>query len=291
MKNFPGPGRFRPGGTAMTFTPRTVFQLQRTEDVMRANFLGSPIDLLTFDQTIAAAIEAMLTRKQIQHVAINVAKLVKMRRDPELRRDVTESDIIGVDGAGIVWGARALGIKVPERVAGIDLMERLLALCSVQNFRPYLLGTRRSVLEKAVENAHRHWPGLTLAGYRDGYFSESEEHGIVEDIRSTAPDCLFIALPTPRKERFVHRYRDTIGVPFVMGVGGSFDILAGEVSRAPRPMQNAGLEWLYRVYQEPKRMWWRYFSTNAVYAGLIGRELIARTVRGTIFPSNTKRAS
>jgi N-acetylglucosaminyldiphosphoundecaprenol N-acetyl-beta-D-mannosaminyltransferase len=247
---------------------------------MRTNFLGSPIDLLTFDETVALAVEAMLTRKPVQHVAINVAKLVKMRSDAELRRDVTESHIIGIDGAGIVIGARALGIKVPERVAGIDLMQRLLAICSVQHFRPYFFGARRSVLERAIKNAYRYWPGLELAGCSDGYFGQEEEAEIVENIQKSRADCLFIGIPTPRKERFLHRYRDDLGVPFIMGVGGSFDVLAGHVSRAPRGMQRAGLEWLYRVYQEPKRMWWRYFSTNAVYAGLLGKEFVIRNVRG-----------
>jgi N-acetylglucosaminyldiphosphoundecaprenol N-acetyl-beta-D-mannosaminyltransferase len=136
------------------------------------------------------------------------------------------------------------------------------------------------VLERAVENADLNWPGLVLAGYRDGYFGEEEEAEIVEDIKRSNPDCLFIGLPTPRKERFLHRYRETLGVPFIMGVGGSFDVLAGHVSRAPRSLQNAGLEWLYRVYQEPKRMWWRYVSTNAVYAGLLGKELLSAKFRG-----------
>jgi len=247
---------------------------------MRTHFLGSPIDLLTFDETVAMAVEAMLTRKPKQHVAINVAKIVKMRSNSELRRDVAESDIIGIDGAGIVLGARALGIKVPERVAGIDLMERLLAICSVQHFRPYFFGAKRKVLERAVDNAFHLWPGLQLSGYRDGYFGEEEEHDIVADIRKSRADCLFIGLPTPRKERFLHRYRDELGVSFIMGVGGSFDVLAGHVARAPRAMQTAGLEWLYRVYQEPKRMWWRYVSTNAVYAGLLGKEFVTRKIRG-----------
>lgn len=254
--------------------------MRKAEKKMRTTFLGSPIDLFTFDETVSLAVEAMLTRKPVQHVAINVAKLVKMRNDAELRRDVTESHIIGIDGAGIVIGARALGIKVPERVAGIDLMQRLLAVCSVQHFRPYFFGARRKVLEQAIRNAYRLWPGLELAGYRDGYFGEEEEAEIVENIKNSKADCLFIGIPTPRKERFLHRYRDTLGVPFIMGVGGSFDVLAGHVSRAPRGMQSAGLEWLYRVYQEPKRMWWRYVSTNAVYAGLLGKELVTRTVRG-----------
>jgi N-acetylglucosaminyldiphosphoundecaprenol N-acetyl-beta-D-mannosaminyltransferase len=220
----------------------------------------------------------MLTRKTTHHVAMNVAKLVKARRDPELFHDVSEGDIVGVDGMGIVWGARALGIAVPHRVPGVDLMQRLLAICAAHDFRPYFLGARRSVLDRAVVNALDRWPGLTFAGYRDGYFGPEEEAQVVEDIRARAPHCLFIGMPTPRKERFLHRYRDVLGVPFIMGVGGGIDVLAGHVRRAPDGFQRAGLEWLYRTWQEPRRMWWRYASTNAVFAGLLGREIVARAV-------------
>jgi N-acetylglucosaminyldiphosphoundecaprenol N-acetyl-beta-D-mannosaminyltransferase len=247
---------------------------------MRADFLGVPIDLLTFDETVDRAIDAMLTRKTTQHVAMNVAKLVKAQRDPELRRDVVESHIVGVDGMGIVWGARALGINVPERVAGVDLMERLLGICAAHDFRPYFLGARHHVLERALINALRRWPGLRFAGYRDGYFSREDEPLVVEQIRASRADCLFIAMPTPQKERFLHQYRDALGVPFIMGVGGSLDVLAGYVKRAPRGVQSSGLEWLYRSCQEPRRMWWRYASTNATYAAMLGRELIVRMLRG-----------
>ena len=243
---------------------------------MRTMFLGMPIDPLTFDQTVEVARRAMLTRQPVQHVALNVAKLVKARTDPELRRDVSESDLVGVDGTGIVWGARALGIRIPERVAGVDLMERLLAICARDSFRPYFLGARPQVLERAMEVAKARWPGLTFAGSHDGYFELEDEADVVADIRASQADCLFIAMPTPRKERFLHRYRRALGVPFIMGVGGSLDVLAGTVRRAPPVMQRAGLEWLYRTWQEPRRMWWRYASTNAAYAGLLGREIAAR---------------
>lgn len=247
---------------------------------MRADFLGVPIDLLTHEETVERAVSAMLTRNTTHHVAMNVAKLVKAQRDPELRRDVAESHIVGVDGMGIVWGARALGIKVPERVAGVDLMESLLGVCAAHDFRPYVLGARQHVLEKALVNAMRRWPGLRFAGYRDGYFGREEEPSVVERIRASRADCLFIAMPTPRKERFLAEYRDVVGVPFIMGVGGAIDVLAGYVKRAPRGMQSSGLEWLYRSCQEPRRMWWRYASTNAVYAAMLGKELAARAFRG-----------
>ncbi len=246
---------------------------------MRAEFLGTPIDLLTLEQTVIRAVDAMLMQKPTHHVALNVAKLVNMRRNDELKRDVNESHIVGIDGMGIVWGARALGIDVPERVSGVDLMERLLEVCSQLDFRPYFLGATQTVLERATLEALDRWPGLTFAGARNGYFSQEEETGVVEEIRAAKPDCLFIAMPTPRKERFLRKYRDTLNIPFIMGVGGSLDVLAGHVNRAPLKMQRAGLEWLYRIYQEPRRMWWRYANTNAVYAGLLAREWLARRMR------------
>jgi len=245
---------------------------------MRAEFLGIPIDLLTFDETVSTAVDAMLHRKPTQHVAVNVAKLVHARHDPELRRDVSESHIIGIDGMGIVWGARALGLSVPHRVPGVDLMERLLEICAVHEFRPYLLGARKQVLERAVVNSLYRWPGLSFAGYRDGYFTPEEEASIVEDIRFANPHCLFIGMPTPSKERFLHKYRDVLQVPFIMGVGGGIDVLAGHVRRAPPLIQKTGFEWLYRTYQEPRRMWWRYASTNVRFAGLLGKEVIARAL-------------
>jgi N-acetylglucosaminyldiphosphoundecaprenol N-acetyl-beta-D-mannosaminyltransferase len=251
------------------------------EQEMRAEFLGARIDLLTLEETVQRAIDAMLTRKPTHHVALNVAKLVNMRRNDELKRDVNESHIVGVDGMGIVWGARALGIEVPERVSGVDLMERLLEVCSQLEFRPYFLGATQEVLERAFLAALDRWPGLSIAGARNGYFSPEEEERVVEDIRASKPDCLFIAMPTPRKERFLRKHRETLGIPFIMGVGGSLDVLAGHVNRAPARMQRAGLEWLYRVYQEPRRMWWRYANTNAVYAGLLAREWIARRRRAS----------
>ena len=246
---------------------------------MRTEFLCVPIDAMTFDETVDQAVDAMRSGRLTQHVALNVAKLVKLRHDSDLRRDVIESDIVGVDGMGIVWGARALGVRVPERVAGVDLMQQLLAICAREGFRPYLFGARPDVLETAVERSLQRWPRLRLAGYRDGYDGARDETAAVAAIRESAPDCLFIGMPTPHKERFLHRYRFRLGVPFIMGVGGGIDVLAGHVARAPAPVQRMGLEWLYRIYQEPGRMWWRYVSTNVAFAGMLGKALVGRALR------------
>ena len=243
---------------------------------MRYDLLGVPIDALTFNETVKRALNAMERRELTQHVAINAAKLVNARKNPELMRDIADSHIIGVDGMGIVLSARLLGIKVPERVAGVDLMEKLLELCAQRGLRPYFLGARQEVLEQAMSRAEIRWPGLTFAGSRNGYFRSDEEAGIVRAIHDSGADCLFIGMPTPRKERFLRRYRHELGVPFIMGVGGGIDVLAGHVRRAPPIMQRTGLEWLYRIYQEPGRMWRRYATTNCIFAGLIARALIAR---------------
>ena len=241
---------------------------------MRASVMGSPVDILTMSETVDIARKSMREGIPTQHVALNVAKLVNMRTDPVLAADVSGSDIIGIDGMGIIVALRLLGIKSKERVAGIDLFVNLMAVCEKEGFRPYLLGATEDVLQQAVANLKKQHPGLKFAGYRNGHFPADQEAKIVEDIRASGASCLFIGMPTPRKERFLARYRETINVPFIMGVGGTFDVVAGHVSRAPLLMQSLGLEWLYRVYQEPGRLWWRYARTNAKFAFLLLRELL-----------------
>jgi N-acetylglucosaminyldiphosphoundecaprenol N-acetyl-beta-D-mannosaminyltransferase len=225
-------------------------------------------------ETVELAHEAMRSRKRLQHVALNVAKLVNMRRDPVLAADIVSSDLVGIDGMGIVWGARCLGLPVMERVTGIDLLSQLLALCADRKFKPYFLGGTREIVQRSVDQMLKKYPTICFAGFRDGYFKPEEELEVVSEIRKSEADCLFIGMPTPRKERFLAFHRDDLNVPFIMGVGGSFDILAGEVCRAPTPMQASGLEWLYRIYQEPRRMWWRYVKTNTVFAGIFVRAAI-----------------
>ncbi len=243
---------------------------------MRVTFLDLPVDIASMEETVDLALKAMGSRQPMQHVALNVAKLVRASKDPLLKRDVEAADFVGIDGMGVVIGLGLAGIKGAERVAGIDLMMALLARCAEEGFRPYFLGAAPEVLGRAAEVARQRFPGLELAGMRDGYFSEEEEPEVVAAIRQSGADCLFVGMPTPRKERFLARHRDEFDVPFVMGVGGSFDVLAGHVRRAPVWMQKAGLEWVYRVFQEPGRMWKRYASTNLTYLWMLGGVLMKR---------------
>jgi N-acetylglucosaminyldiphosphoundecaprenol N-acetyl-beta-D-mannosaminyltransferase len=200
-----------------------------------------------------------------------------MRRDPDLDADVRSGDLIGIDGMGIVLAARLFGLPARERVSGIDLMEEVLKLCANEGFRPYFLGATRAVVHAAAMAACAKYPALILAGARDGFFQAREEAQVVESIRASKADCLFVGMPTPKKEKFLAAYRDQVGVPFIMGVGGSFDILAGNLQRAPIYWQRIGMEWLFRIYQEPRRMWWRYVKTNTIFAGIILRALILRS--------------
>ncbi len=242
----------------------------------RAEFLGAPLHLVTMAETLDLADEAMTLRKPMHHTVVNVAKLVSMQKNAELFEDVASADLINIDGAGVVYGARLFGIEVPERVAGVDIMENLFRLCAERGFRPYLLGAEASVLNAVVDRLHREYPTLEIAGRRDGYFKPEQEAEVVDDINESGADCLFVAMPTPRKERFLKQYRNRLLPNFTMGVGGSFDVYGGKVSRAPRLVQMVGLEWLYRVLQEPGRLWRRYYETNTAYAVLLLRALLTR---------------
>lgn len=247
----------------------------------RESVLGTQVDLLTRRQTVDRILSAIAERRQIQHCVVNVAKLVTMQTDANLKSDVEASDIVNIDGMGVVWGARMLGVDVPERVAGIDLFQDLLAACAQHGLRPYLLGARQDVLENAVDAIRRAHPAIEIAGWRNGYFTQADEAAVAAQIRACRADMLFVAISSPIKERFIAKYRDDLGVPFLMGVGGSFDVIGGHVRRAPRWMQDYGLEWLYRVIQEPRRMWKRYLLTNVKFAALLLRELAKRGLRRT----------
>jgi N-acetylglucosaminyldiphosphoundecaprenol N-acetyl-beta-D-mannosaminyltransferase len=231
---------------------------------------------VTMDETLALAAEAMSQRRPLHHTVVNVAKLVNMAKNAELFEDVAGADLINVDGAGVLWGARLLGVEIPERVAGVDIMVELFRLCTERGFRPYLLGAEQHVLDAVAARLRREHPTLAVAGMHDGYFKPEDEADIVAGINASGADCLFVAMPTPRKERFLKRHRSELYPNFVMGVGGSFDVYGGKVARAPRLVQKLGLEWLFRVGQEPRRLWRRYYDTNSAYARMLVRELWAR---------------
>ena len=242
----------------------------------RVSLFGVPIDNLTLTETLDRIEELIRQGPTHQHVVVNVDKLVKMQRDPALRAAVLQCDLINVDGMPVVWASRLLGAPLKERVAGIDLFIALTQRCAERGLRVYLLGAEETIVARAVERLKELAPNLTVAGWRNGYWSEAEEPAVAQAIRAARPDVLFVAISSPKKELFVQRWKTEMQVPFVMGVGGSFDVVAGKVNRAPRWMQQSGLEWLYRLAQEPRRMWRRYLVDDLAFVPLVWREWRAR---------------
>lgn len=239
----------------------------------RITFMGSPMDSASMDETVAYIEQRILNAEFTQHVVVNVAKLVTMQTDTELAQSVTACDIINIDGMGIVVGARLLGHTIPERVAGVDLFHRLLAISATNSFPVFLLGAEPDVVEKTAIIVEKTYPGLKVAGFHHGFFWNEEEQ-IVDKIAQSGAKLLFVAITSPKKENFINKWQDKLGVDFVMGVGGTFDVVAGKVKRAPLWMQKSGLEWFYRVIQEPKRMWKRYLITNSTFAWLLLKNVL-----------------
>jgi N-acetylglucosaminyldiphosphoundecaprenol N-acetyl-beta-D-mannosaminyltransferase len=238
----------------------------------RVEVLGVALDAVRFDDAVARCEQAIEDGGYFQHMSVNVAKLVTLQGDARLRDAVSACGLVTADGQGVVWASRLLGRALPERVAGIDLFIRLLERAEERGHRVYILGARESVLEEALARLRRRHPRLTIAGSHHGYFGAGQVAGIVEEIRAARPDMLFVAMTSPLKEMFLDEYGPSLGTPFAMGVGGSVDVIAGVTRRAPRPLQRLGLEWLYRLLQEPRRLARRYLVTNVRFAGLVARE-------------------
>lgn len=215
-----------------------------------------------------------------QHVVVNVAKIVHMQSDVVLAEAIRACDIVNIDGMGVVWGAKMLGAPVRERIAGVDLFERLLEMAAEHAMPVFLLGATPEVVERTANVVSTRHPLLRIAGYHHGYFGDDEE-GVVDTIRRSGARLLFVAITSPKKEAFINRWRERLGVDFVMGVGGAFDVVAGKVRRAPHWMQRCGLEWLFRVIQEPRRMWKRYFVTNSKFALMLTRAWLASILHTT----------
>jgi N-acetylglucosaminyldiphosphoundecaprenol N-acetyl-beta-D-mannosaminyltransferase len=233
------------------------------------------MDVGTMEESVACIDERIQRRKFTQHCVVNVAKLVQMQKDHELRASVEACDIVNVDGMGVVWAARFLGEQVDERVAGIDLFWNLLQLSQRRGYPVYLLGATDKVVSKTASVIATSFPGIVLAGAHHGFFWD-DEAGVVAKIKQSGARLLFVAISSPKKENFINRWREQLGVDFVMGVGGSFDVVAGEVSRAPHWMQRAGLEWFFRLLQEPRRMWKRYLTSNVAFIALVAKLKLAQ---------------
>jgi len=256
---------------------RTEALAPATLPARRVDFLGCPLDLYTSDEILQQVREAIdrRSRKCVIHF-LNGNKIAQAQEDPEMRAILWRGDLVLADGQPLLPMARLLGMEIPERIDGIGLMEKLLCLADEHRYRIFLLGAKQTVLDACVAEIQRRFPGLIVAGHRNGYFRDAELPQIVDQINSTHADILFIGIGTPIKERLADQWGSRIEAPVIQGVGGSFDVLAGLVQRAPDWMQRVGLEWFYRVLQEPRRMFWRYLKTNVQCLALFAKALVAK---------------
>jgi len=239
----------------------------------KTTIFNTNIDNLSMQETLQKVKQAISAKTQLHHVVVNAGKIVAMQSDVQLRESVNSADIINADGQAVIWASKLLGKPLKERVAGIDLMENLVELAHQKNYKIYCLGAKEEVVSKVVSHYKEKYSPKIIAGYRNGYFTKEEEPKIAKEIAESGANILFVAITSPKKENFLYENRETLKVVnFIMGVGGSFDVVSGLVKRAPLWMQRSGLEWFYRLIQEPKRMWKRYLIGNSKFIFLILKE-------------------
>lgn len=234
----------------------------------RYKIMNTYVNAIDIQQTIDYVEKIIEERKPTQHVVINASKINLMESDSMLAKIVNSCPLINADGASVVWAAKRLGIPLKERVTGCDLFQKLVAVSAEKGYKIFLFGAKEEVVTKVKAIYEKQYPGIQIVGYRNGYFTEADEPQIVKQMRDSGADMMFVAFSSPKKEYWVNKYLEEINIPFVMGVGGSFDIVAGVTKRAPEWFQEHGMEWFYRFIQEPRRMWKRYIIGNAKFVAL-----------------------
>ena len=219
----------------------------------RVNILGVDVDAVTMAEAVDVVRRAMDTRAGVMVATANAEMLMRATHDEELRRILNASALVVPDGAGTVWAARHLGHAMPERVAGYDLAQELLRCAPAEGRRVYFFGSAPGVAEKAKAKAEQLYPGIEIVGVRNGFFSLADNAAIIAEIRAARPDLLLVALGVPKQEKWIAAHLAELDVPVAIGVGGTLDVMAGVMKRAPHWMQKAKLEWLFRGLMQPKR--------------------------------------
>lgn len=221
---------------------------------MRGRVLGLPVDLVDQKQAVDKVATAIQDRTPLQVVTLNAEMAMNALADEELGDVIQRAGLVLPDGSGVVWALRHQGQRV-AKLAGVDFVLGLLAEAEERGWRVYLLGAADEVIREAAQRAQQLHPRLQMAGFHHGFFQGDSEVTVVAGIQAASPDILLVALGVPRQEKWIARFQTSLGVPVAIGVGGTFDVMAGRVNRAPRWMQRLHIEWLYRLVKEPWR--WR----------------------------------
>ncbi len=235
--------------------------------------LGIKLNPLTMDETVTVVDQEFIQKNKPLHLmGVNADKINQCYEDSNMMKIVNNCGVVNADGASVVLAGKYLGIDIPERVAGIDLMQELLKLSENKSYSVYFFGAKEEVVKKMLNNFKQVYPNLKVSGYRNGYFSDEEVDSISEDIRQKKPQIVFVGITSPKKEILIERFLEDGIQSVFMGVGGSFDVLSGTIKRAPLWMQKAHLEWLFRVMNEPRRLFKRYFVGNVEFIKAIVKE-------------------
>ena len=216
--------------------------------------LDVPVHPLTMGEAVSILEESITSGEQAFVVTANAEIIMMCQEDAGYKKIVSQdAQLVLPDGAGAVWAGRHLGYKVPERVAGFDLYCQLLDKAAQKGYKAFFFGGSPGIAEAAKAKSEELYPGVQVVGCRNGYFKEEESQAIIDEINASGADMLFAALGAPKQEKWLVRYREQLKPKILMGIGGSFDVFAGKMERAPKWMQDASLEWLFRLYKQPSR--------------------------------------
>jgi len=236
------------------------------------SFAGIKIDNITLEEVIEKVKELIKKGKTSYIVTPNAAHIVLLQKDKEFRKVYENAELVLCDGQPIIWISKIFGEPLKERITGVDLLFSLLQLSSKEKYGVYLLGAKEGIIKRTVENLQKKFPELRIVGYHNGYFIDDEK--MIKEINERSPDILFIGMGFPKQEKWIFKYIKNLDIKIAVCIGGVFDIVAGKTKRAPVWMQKIGMEWFFRLIQEPKRLWKRYLIGNTLFLWLVFKEFI-----------------
>lgn len=260
-------------------TTATSANSLRLDSIPKQTLFGIETLAITMPELLDLADRAIEQRCQLNIGQLSGPTLVRIHRDADMCRSLLAANIFVADGAGVLVASRILRRPLPTRLAGIDIMYGLMDRANQHSHRVFLLGAEQWVVDKVHERWTQEYPNAKIVGKRNGYFTSDQEAEVAQQVKQSGADILFVAITSPTKEHFLATWGAEVGVPILHGVGGSFDVVAGKVTRAPELAQRLSLEWAYRIYQEPKRLWRRVGMANLLFVGLVGWEVAANLVR------------
>ncbi|MEK4248290.1 WecB/TagA/CpsF family glycosyltransferase [Paenibacillus sp. FSL W7-1287] len=225
-----------------------------TKTIPKVHIFGIPFSKMGMKDTVQYLTDRINAREQTHVITANPIMIMSALEKPNYKEMMLKSDLIVPDGAGVVWAAQKGGDPVAERVTGIELLHELLKVGESHHWKVYLLGTTQEIIEAAAQSLQMQYPQVRIVGYRNGFFGADEDDEVVASIAELKPDLLFVARGAETQEPWIVKHREALGVPLIMGVGGSFDVISGKLKRAPEWIQKLRIEWLFRLLQEPKRL-------------------------------------